>query len=399
MATLTIGMYRRWLGPVPEDSSGKQLPKSLWSTKRNHNWLVRWVGTTGKKYGKVFKTKKEAQLFKLEMQSKLLSGQTDKPRKITLYSFRLEHEKVIKGQVSYGTYQEHKRSLELFEKFIGSSIELSKITPGNAEAFVADRLASKEVCVATVNKYIRNLRSIFNKAIDPRGYISQGQNPFTKIKPRKTTDNAKRYVSIKEYRKLLEATDDSWWKTFMAVAYSSGLRLNEILNLTWKDIDFDNQRVNVTAKKATDKIIKWEPKGRKNRIVPISDEAIKLLVDLQVNAPDEHSYIFISPQRLECIAGRIQIGKWNERSEIINNINRSFDDIRTKACVEKCTIHDLRRSAITNWAQKLPFHVIHKLAGHSNIKTTMDYYLAVRPEDFKAAGEVFGEILEKAKLD
>ncbi len=93
------------------------------------------------------------------------------------------------------------------------------------------------------------------------------------------------------------------------------------------------------------------------------------------------------------------MGKWNERSEIINNINRKFNYIRTKAGVEKCTIHDLRRSAITNWAEKLPFQVVHKLAGHSNIKTTMDYYLIVRPEDFKAAGEVFGKILEEAQID
>ena len=399
MAALTIGIYRKWLEPVPKDDKGKQLPKSLWPRKRRHNWLVRWVGTTGKKYGNVFKTNKEAKLFKLEMQSKLLSGRADKHRKIALHDFRLEHEKIIKGQVSYGTYQEHKRSLELFENFIGGSIELSKITPSNAEAFVADRLDSKEVSIATVNKYIRNLKSIFNRAIDPRGYISQGQNPFAKIKPRKTTDNAKRYVSIKEYRALLEATEDLWWKTFIAVAYSSGLRLNETLHLTWKDIDFDNQRVNVTAKKTNGKIIKWEPKGRKNRIVPISDEAVKLLVDIQANAPDGNPYIFISPQRLERIAERIRIGKWNERSEIINNINRKFDNLHTKACVEKCTIHDLRRSAITNWAEKLPFQVVHKLAGHSNIKTTLDYYLIVRPEDFKAAGEVFGGILEKAKLD
>lgn len=399
MAALTIGIYRKWLGPVPEDSKGKQLPKSLWPRKRRYNWLVRWIGTTGKKYGKVFKTKKEAQLFKLEMQAQLLAGQADKPRKITLHSFRLEHEKIIKGQVSYGTYQEHKKTLELFEKFIGGSIELSKITPSDAEAFVADRFDSGEVSIATVNKYIRNLKSIFNKAIDPRGYIQRGLNPFANIKPRKTTDNAKRYVNIKEYCALLESTEELWWKTFIAIAYSSGLRLNETLHLTWKDIDFDNQRINVTAKKANGKIIKWEPKGRKNRVVPISDEAIKLLVDIQVNAPDGYPYIFIPPPRLERIAERIRKDEWNERSEVINNINRKFAIIRSKAKVEKCTIHDLRRSAITNWSEKLPFHIVHKLAGHSNIKTTMDYYLAVRPEDFKAATEVFDEMLEKAQLD
>lgn len=396
MAALKIGIYRKWLAPVPNDDTGKPIPKQLWPRERQHHWVVRWKGTCGKKYGKVFETKKEALQYAMGMQDKVLSGDADKPRKITLHEFRLEHEQLAKSQVSYSTYQEHKRTLELFEKFIGGSIELAKINSSNAEAFIADRMASKEVSIPTVNKYIRNLKSIFNKAIDPRGYIAEGHNPFAKIKLQKTTENKKRYINIKEYCAFMEAADDIWWKAFISVAYSSGLRLNEILHLTWNDIDFDNQRINVTAKKANGKIIAWQPKGRKNRVVPISDQALKFLVDIQLNAPEGNPYIFISPQRLATIAKRIEAGKWNERSEVVHNVWRKFEDIRRKAGVEKCSIHDMRKSAITNWTYKLPFQVVHKLAGHSNIKTTMDYYLVVRPEDFKSAGEVFNSILENA---
>ncbi|MHC4069488.1 MAG: tyrosine-type recombinase/integrase, partial [Planctomycetota bacterium] len=340
------------------------------------------------------RTRKEADRFAVEVEDRVNAGRADRPRKITLKQFRLEHLEVMKGQVSYATWQEHKRDLELFENFIGGSIELGKIRPADAEAFVADRSASKEVSVATVNKYIRHLCSIFNRAITPRGYLADDQNPFARIKQRKVTDNKKRYVEISEYKALMDAAKKSWWKTFIAVAYSSGLRLNEILHLTWKDIDFDNKHIDVTAKKASDKIIAWEPKGRKNRVVPVSDEALKLLIDIQVNAPDGHPYIFITPQRLERIAERIRKGEWNERSEVINNMTRNFKRIRTRARVDKCTIHDLRKSAITNWSKKLPIQMTRELAGHSSIKTTLEYYLVVRPEDFKAAGEVFNEMLE-----
>ncbi|MHC4155738.1 MAG: tyrosine-type recombinase/integrase [Planctomycetota bacterium] len=398
MAVGNVGVYVRWLGDVPEDDNGKPIPRSLWIRKRRHRWVVRWHSTDWKtRYGKVLKTRKEAKSFALEIQNRVNTGRADKPKKITLRQFRIEHLRVMKGQVSYGTWQEHKRALELFENFIGGSVELGRIRPADAEAFVADRLASKEVSVATVNKYIRTLKSIFNRAITPRGYLAEGQNPFIRIKRRKVTDNKKRYVEVSEYKALMDAAEDSWWKTFIAVAYSSGLRLNEILHLTWKDIDFDNQWVNVTAKKAKDRIIAWEPKGRKNRVVPISEEALKLLVDIQVSALDGHPYIFIAPQRLERITERIRIGKWNERSEVIHNMTRNFNRIRTRARVDKCTIHDLRRSAITNWSKKLPIQVTHKLAGHSNIKTTLEYYLVVRPEDFKAAGEVVNEILQRAE--
>lgn len=366
------------------------------SKVRRHRWVVRWVGTEGTKYGKVFDKRKEADRFAMELQNKVLNGTADKPKRITFKEFREEHEKVIEGQVAYGTCQEHKAVLRLFEKFIGGSIELTKITPNHAEAFVSEHSKSGNVETATINKYIRTLKSIFNRAISPRAYLQPGKNPFVNIKPKNITETPMRYVSIKDYLALMNTADHLWWKAFIAVAYSSGLRLNEILHLTWKDIDFDNQRVNVSAKKKSDTLLKWEPKGRKNRIVPISGEAIQFLVNLQVDAPEGHPYIFIDPERLGHILDRVKNGKWHDRSEVINNMNKNFKTLRKKAKIEECTIHDLRRSAITNWAKKLPFQVVHKLAGHSNIKTTMEYYLAVRPEDFVSAGEVFNEIMEEA---
>ncbi|MCX5635923.1 MAG: tyrosine-type recombinase/integrase, partial [Planctomycetota bacterium] len=89
-------------------------------------------------------------------------------------------------------------------------------------------------------------------------------------------------------------------------------------------------------------------------------------------------------------------GKWYERSELVNNLRVRFNTIRRHANVAECTIHDLRRSAITNWAQKLPIQVVQTLAGHADIKTTRKYYLAVRPEDFSSASKVLKHILSDA---
>ncbi|MHC4131289.1 MAG: tyrosine-type recombinase/integrase [Planctomycetota bacterium] len=397
MALEKVGVYRKWLDKPPKGKHGEPVPRSQWTKKRRHHWIVRWWGSGQKRCSKVFHTRKEAKSFAVEIQNRVNTGNADKPVQITLRKFRIEHLKLMKGQVSYATLQEHKRVLELFEKFIGSSRLLSKILPRDAEAFVADRLNSKKVSNATVNKYIRNLKSIFNRAIDPRGYIAEGRNPFGKIKPRRITESPKRYVDITEYCALITAAKDLWWKTFLAVAYCSGLRRNEILHLTWKDIDFDHKTISVSIKKESEKIVAWEPKGRKNRLVPISDEALKFLADIQVNAPDGHPYVFIKPERLERIMRRKRDGQWNERTDVVNNMTSSFHRIRKKAKVDRCKIHDFRKSAITNWSRKLPIQVTRKLAGHSNIKTTLEYYLAVRPEDFRLAGEVFNEILRECE--
>jgi integrase len=392
MAIEKVGIYRKWLGPVPKDKNGKSIPESEWPRKRRHRWIARWYGTNGQRYGKVFEKRKEAQNYASELQKHVCLGKADKPEKITLHQFRLEHEQVMKGQVAYATLDDQKRALKFFENFIGGSVLLSKIKPRNAEAFIAHRLSTVP-SVSTVNKDIRTLRSIFNLAIEPRGYLAEGQNPFAKIKERKITENEIRYVEVEEYQKLVKAAENTWWHTLFSIAYGSGLRRSEILHLTWADIDFDQQRIKVTAKKGAANILEWEPKSRRNRVVPMSDESSQLLANIQVKAPEGHPYVFVSPKRLKRIKKRRKDGDWTPRSALVNNVSRDFEIIRGKTDVAKCTIHDFRRSAITNWAKELPIQVVQILAGHSNITTTRKYYLAVRPEDFAAASEVLKHLL------
>jgi len=177
------------------------------------------------------------------------------------------------------------------------------------------------------------------------------------------------------------------------------LRRNEILHLTWKDVDFENQLIKVTAKKGSKDILEWEPKNHKNRIVPMSNESSQLLADLQLQAKEGFPYIFISPERFERVRERQRKGKWNPRSQVINNLDRDFRIIRRKAGIDICVLHDLRRTAITNWAKKLPIQVVQQLAGHADITTTRKYYLAVRSEDLASANDVVNSILAKTLRD
>jgi len=131
----------------------------------------------------------------------------------------------------------------------------------------------------------------------------------------------------------------------------------------------------------------------------MADETAQLLVNLQAQAKEGFPYIFISQKRLEKIRERQKIGKWTSRSEVINNLRENFHRVRQRAKVSKCTLHDLRRSAITNWASRLPIQVVQQLAGHSDISTTRKYYLTVRSEDIVSANKVVNSILAKASAN
>ena len=302
----------------------------------------------------------------------------------------------MKNQVSEATLADQIRVLRFLEDFLGSDRLLVKISSRDAEAFIAHRLQQK-LSLATVNKDIRTLKRIFNLAIEPRGYIREDRNPFAKIKQRKLTPKTIRYLSTKEYHALIENNDKLWWKAFISVAYCCGLRKGEILNLTWSDIDFINQLIHVRAKERSKDNLAWESKTHENRSVPMPEQTAQHLANLQAEAQEGFPYVFISPERFGLITLLQKKANWSNLKAIKNNLNRDFDVVRRRASVTKCTLHDLRRSAITNWAQALPIQAVQQFAGHSNITTTKKYYLAVRKEDVEKAGTFINKLLTQSK--
>ncbi len=388
-----VSINRNWYGKIPLDKKGKPIPRNLWPKRRKHSWEVRWYGSEGKRYSKSFKERKEAYEYAKKVQEKVDKGRADRPRKITIQKFIREHEKVMVGQVAYTTLKDHLRALRLFEKHVGSQTELKRISPRDAESFVAARLAD-DLSVGSVNKDIRTLKGIFNLAIEPRGYLAEGTNPFAKIKQRKMASKPPRYISAEEFEKVFEVAEQ-WWKVFLTLAYTSAGRRDELLNLTWANIDFENQNVCFFPKEASKQILEWEPKDHESRIVPIPPETVQLLANLQAEGDEGNPYVFIKTNRLKHILRRRTKGTWKSDYEVVNNLSRSMEVICRRAKVEFFTPHDLRRTCITNWAKKLPIQTVQHLAGHSNMMTTRKYYLSVQNSDLEAARKLQSKLMTK----
>jgi integrase len=125
---------------------------------------------------------------------------------------------------------------------VGRRTKLQNISARHAEPFIASRLFS-DLEPATVNKDIRTLKSLFNLAIEPRGCLPQGANPFRQIKARRKTEESKRDVSPNEYGAPAGVVQNTWWRTLIALAYGAGFRRGEMSNLTWGDIDFEGHAI------------------------------------------------------------------------------------------------------------------------------------------------------------
>ena len=85
-------------------------------------------------------------------------------------------------------------------------------------------------------------------------------------------------------------------------------------------------------KKASDKLLAWEPKDHETRAVPAPPETLQLLVDMQVEADEASPYIFISKERLAWIMMRRDQGKWEPDAELINNLIPNLSKIRQMVC-------------------------------------------------------------------
>ena len=140
----------------------------------------------------------------------------------------------------------------------------------------------------------------------------------------------------------------------MELAYKAGLRLNEAIHVTWDDLDFEQASVTVRAKPDNGRTIGWQPKGKKSRTIPVPQSMIESLARAKLRSGGDSPYPLISAERLKAIRQAKDEGIWGEGQKTLSGLHREWGNlINTAGLVDdsgkgNATIHDLRRSAITN---------------------------------------------------
>lgn len=132
-------------------------------------------------------------------------------------------------------------------------------------------------------------------------------------------------------------------KAIISLAFSTGMRVSEICNLKISDID--SKRMLITIKNG---------KGRKDRLVPLSDNMLNLLREY-----------FKSYKPIEYLFNG-QFG--------LQYSSRSCNEIVKKYIGEGYHFHLLRHSSFTSLLESgVDLRIIQKLAGHNSSKTTEIY--------------------------
>ena len=132
-------------------------------------------------------------------------------------------------------------------------------------------------------------------------------------------------------------------KSVLTLTYSAGLRVSEVLNLKIEDIDSNRMLIHIKS-----------AKGRKDRIVPLSDTVLILLRNYWKEYKPK-VYLFNGQNSLKYSTSSCQ------------KIYKKYID-------KNSSIHTLRHSAFTNLLENgTDIRIIQKIAGHSSSKTTEIY--------------------------
>ena len=285
------------------------------------------------------------------------------------------------SQIRESTKLDYESAMNHFIEHAGD-IDILRVNLKHGEQYRQARL-DKGNTVPTVNKKIRSLKRLFNLAVE-RGQLDE--NPMRFLK---TIKHPKKKVIVfdsDECRKILEVVTAGRfdWRLLIRMCLETGLRKSELLNLAWWDIDFGAKTVNVTPKEDTDRTWCWKIKDSDCRELPLSDEVIDQLVELQEAQKEGHPYVFVPADRYERIQDRRKLGRWSykdSRLSVLPNFSRDFAVLLNRAGIKGKEFHDLRRTAITNWfIAGMKINEVMVLAGHSSMTTTQEFYLAVSRE-------------------
>lgn len=179
------------------------------------------------------------------------------------------------------------------------------------------------------------------------------------------------------------------------VTLKTGLRCGELIGLTWSDVDFDKEEINVNHQlvyKKVDGRYKFYAEAPKTksgtRIIPMTKEVKhELLIQKQrqimngtpskVIINGYHDFCFTTKNRVPIMPSAVNSVLYN----IVNAYNKRVNECEGEEKLPRISAHILRHTACTRMAEYgMDIKVLQYIMGHNSIDVTMNVYNHVSAE-------------------
>lgn len=218
---------------------------------------------------------------------------------------------------------------------------MANLSAARIAAYRDERL--QEVSAGTVIRELAYLSAIINHA--RREWGINVLNPVQLVRKPQSPQARSRVLTDEEVSKLLMALEPTgrrshWIKPAVQLALATAMRRGELLSLKWEHIDLQGRTAFLPDTKNGD-----------SRTVPLSSVAVKVLAEL--------------PRHISGVV--IPVKYFTLEAAFKRGVRRSgLDGVR---------FHDLRRTAITRMAEKLPNVIeLAAVSGHKSLMVLKRYY-------------------------
>lgn len=232
---------------------------------------------------------------------------------------------------------------------IMGDVPIHSITLKHAEQFVS--IKKNETSEWSARKYLICLASAFQKACD---WKLIKENPFRHVKKPKLPETLPLYLNPKEFQTLFSVISDAEFREFCLVAILTGMRLGELLHLSWTNINFEEKCITVQSHG------EFFTKNKRARKIPVNNELLFLLLNRKSNLRSECDWVFHDSK-----------GKPYKE----NLISKKFKFyVKLSGINPKIHFHSLRHSYASALVKEgISLYAVQKLLGHRSIKTTEIY--------------------------
>ena len=247
---------------------------------------------------------------------------------------------LIRMRYSESTRITYENQMRLFVEFIQPQ-SIYEITKETVDRYMGYLVETRKVSVSTQNTAINAIKFYLEQ-------VNKGERTFYYVDRPIKEKLLPSVLSEGEMHKMLGCAQNTKHRCMMFMLYSAGLRISELLNLKWQDIDEDRKVIYIRG-----------GKGRKDRITLLSKLALDYLRHYQtLYHPKE--WLFEGPTG----------GQYSPRS--VNQFIHKYS--RNAGISKRVSAHTLRHSFATHLLERgTDLRYIQTLLGHESSLTTERY--------------------------
>ena len=275
---------------------------------------------------------------------------------LTTYFKDFENFLKLERNLSVNTIKSYRSDLKKLEFYLSktSAKKLSFIGPEIVREFLYEQ--SKRVSAKTQGRIISTLKTFFNFLVLEKLI---NDSPIENIDYPKIDSKIPLVLTTDEIDKLISCAFSKKFglrnQTIIEIMYSCGLRVSELTEMKISNIFFDESLIKILGK------------GNKERFIPLSSTAKKLL----------YNYITYNRKNLSQDKQSIDIVFLNNRGKKLTRVMvyNIINDAALEAKInKKISPHTLRHSFATHLIENgADIISIQKMMGHENVVTTEKY--------------------------